>query len=104
MQIHSQIAFHCSSLLFFGSGVDAALRRSPHSHPSSYRLTVTLRSAGLTNLRVEVVLPHCTSTACNLSAPDSFSWSIPPQNLHLIHAISVFQRFFPISVISVNQR
>src|ERR1041385_2699958 len=81
MQIHSQIAFH-PRLSLYGSGVDAALRRSPHSHPSSYWLTVTLRSAGLTNLRVEVVLPHCTSTACNLSAPDFLSWSIPPQNLH----------------------
>src|ERR1041384_2037338 len=69
MQIHSQIAFH-PRLSLYGSGVDADLRRSPHSHPSSYWLTVTLRSAGLTNLRVEVVLPHCTSTACNLSAPD----------------------------------
>src|ERR1051326_8121152 len=72
-----------------GSGVDAALRRSPHSHSSSYWPYVTLRSAGLTNLRVEVILPHCTSTACNLSAPDFLSWSIPPQNLHFIHAISV---------------
>src|SRR5450755_3081402 len=59
MQIHSQIPFH-SRLSFFWAGVDAALRRSPHSHTSSYRLTVALRFAGLTTLRVEVLPPHCT--------------------------------------------
>jgi len=50
---------------------------------------VTLRSAGLTNLRVEVVLPHCTSTACNLSAPDSSFWAYRLRTCILIHAISV---------------
>src|SRR5205823_6826917 len=88
MQVHSQISFH-SRLLLVGSGVDAALRRSPHSHSSSYWPYGDASIAGLINLCVEVLLPHCTCPACNLSAP-----VIPPGAYRLrtdilIHAISV---------------
>src|SRR6266700_3886341 len=58
-----------SSLLVVCSGVDPALRRSPHSHPSSYWPYGDASIAGLTNLCVEVLPPHCTCPACNLSAP-----------------------------------
>src|SRR5205823_11660281 len=90
MQIHSQIPFHRRLLLLLlGSGVDAALRRSPNSHSSSYWPYGDASIAGLTNLCVEVVPPHGTSPACNLSAPELLSWSLPPQNRYPIHAISV---------------
>src|SRR5207249_7277841 len=95
MQIHSQLPFHRRLLLLLlGSGVDASLRRSPNSHSSSYWPYGDASIAGLTNLCVEVVPPHGTSPACNLSAPELLSWSLPPQNRYPIHAISVVKGFF----------